>query len=62
MKGNGTGIAIYDTNLVNVTRPDWQASSVGLMDALVIGKTYKVSDSLSAMMATGEYPFVIDPA
>ena len=62
MKDRGTGIAVYDTNMVNVTQPNLTVDSVGLMDALVIGKTYQISDKLSGMMSTGDYPFVIDPA
>lgn len=62
MKDNGTGIAVYDTNMVNVTDTNWDVSRVGLMDALVIGKTYAVSAYLSGMISAGDYPFVIDPA
>lgn len=63
VKGLGTGIAVYDTNFMsNLAEANWTLSDIGLMDALVIGKTYNISTPLLKTLTTDNNPFVIDPA
>lgn len=61
MKGQGTGVAIYDTRQTTL-KDDWTVSEAGLVDALVIGKTYTgVSKHLTNVLTPGVNPFILDP-
>ncbi|XP_053376856.1 uncharacterized protein LOC128547743 [Mercenaria mercenaria] len=61
MKDKGTGVAIYDTSRTSM-KGDWTVSETGLVDALVIGKTYKgVSEHLTDILTPGVNPFILDP-
>lgn len=61
MKDNGTGVAIYDTRQMSL-KGDWTVSEAGLVDALVIGKTYTgVSEHLTNTLTPGVNPFILDP-
>ena len=62
MKELGTGIAIYDTNeMTQLDQPNWTVSSLGLIDALIIAKTYSISQQLLEALTPESSPFVLDP-
>lgn len=63
VQNTGTGIAVYDTNsMSNLEAKNWTLSDTGLIDALVIGKTYNIKHNLLNTLTTDNNPFVIDPA
>lgn len=63
VQNTGTGIAVYDTNsMSNLEAKNWTLSNTGLIDALVIGKTYNITQNLLKTLTTDNNPFVIDPA
>ena len=63
VQNTGTGIAVYDTNsMSNLEAKNWTLSDTGLIDALVIGKTYNITQNLLKTLTTDNNPFVIDPA